>query len=219
MDASVARAVLGILLLLVQGVLIVPILVRVRRAQSSAGVSMVGELLWVVAGAGWAGYGFVSGSATLVVSGAIATLGGAALVTLLWPYASSGARRGAVVAASGAAVVFAVAAARGTGALAAALAVFGVVQFLPQLVRTLGTARRPGSGAAVSILGAGLRAGYTAGWALYAGAWFWWGIPVERIDAPLLAWGLAGAVTFSFQAVVAARERRARVEPPRRRAA
>lgn len=200
------RDVLGVSLLIVQTVLVVPLVLKVIRARSADGMSLASEAIWVVAGIGWALYGHGTGSVTLIASGTIAAVGSGALTALMWRYKTSTEKRAAVVlvviTATGLFTPHVVA---GVGGLSLALAAFGVVQFVPQIVDTLRGLRGTGQGLGVSVLGTSLRALYTFGWAFYAGAWVLWGIPVSQIDWPLVAWGLAGAVAFGLQAATAHR--------------
>lgn len=199
------RDVLGTVLLVVQASIIVPLIVELGRTRSAKGVSLVSEVAWVVAGVGWSIYGAMTGSTTLVISGALATLGS---VAVCWLVRGDVERReasrvllfGAMFAlAMVPAAVFA-----GAPGLSVFLSVFGLVQFLPQMltsIRSIGS--RDGYG--VPLIGTGLRAAYTLTWAVYAAAWGLWGIAFDDIDWPLAVWGATGFVAFSLQFVAGLR--------------
>lgn len=81
----------------------------------------------------------------------------------------------------------------GAGGLSVFLSVFGLVQFVPQIVTSVrAIAHRTGAG--IPMVSTGLRALYTATWAVYAGAWGLWGIAFSDVDWPLAVWGAAGFV-------------------------
>lgn len=199
------RDILGTVLLVVQASIIVPLIVELGRTRSAKGVSLVSEIAWVVAGVGWSIYGAMTGSTTLVISGALATLGS---VAVCWLVRGDVERReasrvllfGAMFAlAMVPATVFA-----GASGLSVFLSVFGLVQFLPQMltsIRSIGS--RDGYG--VPLVGTGLRAAYTLTWAVYAAAWGLWGIAFDDVDWPLAVWGATGFVAFSLQFVAGLR--------------
>ena len=162
-------------------------------------------MAWVIAGVGWSVYGGLTGSTILVISGALATAGSLAVLLLtgrdvpsaVWrKVAALGAVFAGVMALS--TVVF------GAVGLAVFLSVFGLVQFVPQIVTSL-RALRTRTGHGVPVVGTGLRAAYTATWAIYAGAWWLWGISFADIDWPLAVWGAAGFVAFGLQCVAGLR--------------
>lgn len=204
MSGEDVRAVFGIVLLVTQAALIAPLVVRAVRARSARGIALAGEAIWAVAGLGWAVFGWMTGSRTLIASGCLATLGSGALIVLCARYTPRRVRiRSAILAAVVAAGLIASTAAAGSAGLNVALSAFGVVQFIPQIVTAFSqlTHRRPST--ALSVTGTALRGVYTGGWAVWAGAWFVWGFPPGEIIWPLTAWGLAGVVAFAFQAAVA----------------
>lgn len=199
------RAVSGVVLLVVQIVLAVPLIVRVFRARSGLGISLTGEAIWMVAGVGWAIYGAVSGSAALIASGSIAAVTSSLMVVALWSLVPGQRRLALIVSAMTLLGFVAGVLLAGWPGLSVALSVFGVVQFIPQLRQSARALRQRTVTRGVSVVGASLRAAYAAGWAVYGGAWWLWGLTVDHIDWPLAVWGLAGAVTFALQALVAAR--------------
>lgn len=204
-----ARVVFALVLVGVQALLVVPILVRLSRAHSARGISLVGELIWVVAGIGWAVYGEATGSLALVVSGSLAAATSGIISAISWRLLPTQHRMAlllSVVTAAAFIVGFAIA---GEAGLTVTLSAFGVVQFLPQLRHSLQLANSAVPTEGVSVAGAVLRVVYSLGWAVYAGAWFLWGMSIEQIEWPLLAWGLAGAIAFAVQATVAIRSVRA----------
>lgn len=169
-------------------------------------MALSSEAIWVVAGVGWALYGHGTGSPTLIASGSIAALGSGLLVALMWRYKTRTDQRAALALVAATVVgIFAPHLLGGVVGLSIALAVFGVVQFIPQIVDTAATIRAGTPMHGVSVVGTAMRAGYTFGWAFYAGAWVLWGITASQIDWPLVAWGLTGAFAFGLQALAAHR--------------
>lgn len=195
------RAYIGLGLLVVQACIALALIVSLRRTRELAGISLVSETAWVVAGLGWLAYGAATSSAVLVASGALAALGSTAVLVCL--RGSIDAKRGRELAAAGAicsAIAIAATAIWGTGGLGVFLAVFGLMQFLPQLhVSVRHIAHR--TGASVPLAGAALRTIYTATWALYAGAWWLWDMQPHEMDWPLAVWGITGAIAFGLQFV------------------
>lgn len=199
------RALFGLVLIGVQASLAIPIIVTLLGSRRRWGISLPGELIWVAAGAGWALYGAMTGSVTLIISGSIAALTSGTISILVWSAVPSQ-RCTALLLGTGTAIIL------GASALFAAehglsisLAAVGVLQFGPQFAESLRAARSGASTPGVSVLGASLRSLYTFGWALYGGAWFLWGASMLRIEWALVAWGLAGTITFALQALVASR--------------
>ncbi len=202
MDAD-ARAIFGLLLLAVQVTLLAPLILRTKRVRSPEGISLPGEAIWVVAGAGWAIYGVGTSSPMVAASGTAAALGSAVLVLLLRRMLSRARVLLALMVTSVA--LLAGVALRGIEGLGLALAVVGVIQFLPQLAVSARLVTRPRPSAGVSAIASGLRALYTLGWAVYAGASFLWGADATATDWPLAIWGVAGAVTYTFQTIATVR--------------
>lgn len=208
------RELLGLVLLGVQTALILPLIVRMLRSRDGTGISLSSETMWSVAGLGWLAYGYGTGSSTLIASGAIASAGSTAMAVLLWPGKgriehTSGLR----VAAVAAAAIVGGTLAAGVAGLSLALSVLGAVQFIPQIVETLRTWRARAPTPGVSPVASSMRAAYTGGWAVWAGAWTLWGIGFDQIDWPLVAWGLAGAVAFGSQALVSVATARRHGDP------
>lgn len=195
------RAYIGLGLLVVQACIALALVVSLRRTREPAGISLLSETAWVVAGLGWLAYGVATSSVVLVASGTLAALSSAAVLVCLRD--SIDAKRRRELAAAGticAALAIAATAIWHTPGLGVFLAVFGLVQFLPQLhVSVRHILSR--TGASVPLAGAALRTIYTATWALYAGAWWLWDIQPHEMDWPLAVWGITGAVTFGLQFV------------------
>ena len=84
--------------------------------------------------------------------------------------------------------------------LATFLSLFGVIQFVPQMVTSMKSIAKQDA-VGVPIISTLLRAVYTLTWAIYAAAWFWWGIGFQEIDFPLAVWGMTGFTAFSLQAM------------------
>lgn len=193
------RVVLGVALLAVQAAIIVPLAVELRKTRSARGISVISETAWIIAGVGWSIYGYLTGSVTLIASGALATLGSLTVYSLIFNDVEKEERNRSFVLG----VVFCVfmlttTAAAGATGLAVFLSVFGLVQFLPQL-RTSIIDIKAKTGVGVPLAGTALRALYTLTWAVYAAAWFLWGISFGEIDWPLAVWGACGFVAFSLQ--------------------
>lgn len=201
------RDILGVCLLIVQASIIVPLVVELRRTRSAEGVSLLSEASWVVAGVGWSLYGALTGSVTLVISGALATTGSAAVWWLVrGAVPATDHRRVAGIGTAFAACMAASATLFGAAGLSLFLSVFGLVQFVPQMI-TSARAIAARTGAGIPIVGTGLRALYTATWAVYAAAWGLWGIAFDEVDWPLAVWGAAGFVAFGLQFVAGLRAR------------
>lgn len=200
-----ARAITGIALLVVQAVILLPLVIELRRTRSAEGISITSEMAWVIAGVGWSVYGGLTGSTILVISGALATAGsftvllltGKDVDTAVWGKVTA---LGAVFAAAMAlsAVLY------GAVGLAVFLSVFGLVQFVPQIIISV-KALHTRTGHGVPLVGTALRAVYTATWAVYAGAWWLWGMSFAEIDWPLAVWGATGFVAFLLQCVAGLR--------------
>lgn len=201
------RALFGLVLIGVQVMLAVPIIAALLGSKERRGISLPGELIWAAAGIGWAVYGAMTGSITLVVSGSIAAVTSGTISMLVWPAAPAQRPRALALGGATATLLAASTLLAGDHGLSASLAAIGVLQFGPQFAESWHALRSRALVAGVSVLGACLRSLYTFSWALYGGAWFLWGPGMSRIDWPLVGWGLAGAGTFALQALVAARSR------------
>lgn len=199
---------LGIVLLIVQAGLAIPMIIQLLRARDRSGISLTGEMIWIVAGAGWIAYGVATGAVAITISGALAMVTSSAITILIWRSAPGRHRTALTLSIVTAVFLSAGLVIAGLPGLSMTLAAFGLVQFVPQFVTSLSAVRSGASAEGVSVLGAAARAGYTLGWAFYAGAWFVWGQQMTRIDWPLVSWGIAGGVTFGLQAVAAARSHR-----------
>lgn len=193
------RETLGILLLLFQAVLILPLAIELLRTRSGKGVSLLGEMLWVIAGIGWITYGVLSNSVVLMISGSLAFLGSLIVSVLIWNKKPLREKKVSVISAFLTGIVFALSIVfGGLIGISLSLSIFGVVQFIPQAITSWNSLRNGGA-EGVPLLGSISRSLYTLTWAFYAGAWFVWGISVEKIDFPLLTWGLAGCIVFGMQ--------------------
>jgi len=194
------REIFGIILLLVQCAINLPLIVRIVRTKATGGISLTGETIWIAGGVGWLIYGIVTNSVTLMISGSLAALGCLIVASLFIKYGSKP-RIGralfwSLITFSSILVswhFFDVA------GLSVALSVFGVIQFLPQFTLSIRGIATKIDADGVSPVSSFLRSLYTLGWAVYAGLWFIWGITIDEIDWPLFVWGIAGFVTFGLQ--------------------
>lgn len=193
------REALGLVLLVTQLLMNVPVIVKLLRSRSGEGVSLSGEMIWVVGGLGWVWYGLFTDSRTLVLSGLLATIGSGVVSVLVLRYSRQSLLVPVALASATAVAIVSGALLGGVQGLSVAMAVFSVVQFLPQLIVTSRALRKGLPGDGVSLAGSSVRSIYTFGWALYAGAWFLWSIPFISIDWPLAVWGLCGALVFGLQ--------------------
>lgn len=195
-----ARVITGTALVIVQAIILIPLVIELRRTRSAKGVSLTSEVAWIIAGVGWSLYGALTHNLTLVISGALATAGSMIVCVLVrrdvdraeWE------RLRAPAALFSAAMVACVII--GVGWLSAFLSIFGMVQFVPQILASIqGIRTRSAHG--VPIAGTALRAVYTGTWAMYAGAWGLWGIAFSEVDWPLAVWGVAGFIAFVLQCI------------------
>lgn len=196
-----SRDLFGVLVLLIQISINIPVIVRLLRVKSGKGISLAGEVVWISGGVGWVIYGVATNSVTLMISGSLAVIGCAATSSLIFKYSRPPVTFALIMGVITMASILVGYLFFGVVGLSIAMAVFGVLQFFPQLFETIGLMVRREDVSGVSIPGSAFRATYTGCWALYAGAWFLWGIKSSEIDYPLLAWGLAGVVVFGLQAI------------------
>lgn len=77
------RAYIGASLLVVQACIALALIISLRRTRNTAGISLLSETAWVVAGLGWLAYGIATSSAVLVTSGTLAALGSGAVLVCL----------------------------------------------------------------------------------------------------------------------------------------
>lgn len=195
------RAVLGIALLIVQASIIIPLVIELKKTRSSSGVSIISETAWIIAGLGWSLYGYLTGSTTLIISGALATIGSAIVYSLVYKDVDAITKKRSLIVS----IIFTIIMLLSTmifhsAGLAVFLSLFGLVQFLPQIATSI-TSIKKKSGYGVPLIGTGLRALYTLTWAIYAGAWFLWGMSFGEIDYPLAVWGTTGFIAFLLQFV------------------
>ena len=207
------RLFLGLSLLVMQATLAVvyarELYAARRRDIGTKSVAVLSELMWIVAATGWVWYGVWSHSAVLVASGSIGVIGSATVAWLVFNTLSQHQRRRYVmITAVFALAMILSAAVWGLGGLGTFLAVFGLVQFLPQMHLSATQLLRGEIVHSVPLKGAALRALYTGLWAIYAVAWHLWGTDPVPIDWPLAVWGLAGYIAFSLQVCVGLSSRR-----------
>lgn len=193
------RDILGIILLLIQASIIVPLILELRTTRSSSGISILSETAWIIAGAGWSIYGYLTGSTTLIVSGALATVGSALVYYFVYEDIYTMTKQRSVIVS----VVFTIIMLLSTmifhaAGLAIFLSIFGLIQFIPQMITSLKSIKHE-DGHGIPLIGTGLRSLYTLTWAIYAGAWFIWEMSFNEIDYPLAVWGTTGFVAFSLQ--------------------
>lgn len=193
------QTVFGLILCGIQAALLLPLLTHARRHRSALGVSLPGEAAWAAAGLGWMAYGLLAQTPVLILSGALATAGSAGLCLLLRRDDSVPLRTWNISVLTGVGLLLALGAATmlwGLAGLSVVLAVFGVVQFLPQAITIITRWNKPNPG--VSVKAAALRGIYTLSWAGYAAGWAVFS--TADADWPLITWGVSGAVVFTVQA-------------------
>jgi hypothetical protein len=203
-----SRELFGLAMVALQAGLAIPLIARMVRSSDRGGTSLAGECIWVVAGVGWLVYSVGIGSVAILISSFLAVGTSLTLALLVWPSAPAQRRTAVILTALTAAFLGSGFALGGLDGLSLTLAIFGTVQFIPQMLESFGKLRARESTAGVSILGSASRMLYTLGWAFYAGAWFVWGDQMTRIDWPIVTWGITGTLAFGLQAYVAARGRR-----------
>ena len=201
------QMVLGLGLLAMQCWLALVVLREVWHRRSAASIAVLGELAWIVAGAGWVIYGIWAESYIVAVSGAVGVL----CCTVLCLLVRSDVTRSEWQRYAAVTTLFALSMAGsivigGVRGLSLFLAVFGFVQFIPQLRLSAGQLLRGVVVAGVPVRGAAFRAVYTGLWCVYAVAWGIWG--TATIDWPLVVWGATGSVAFTLQATVGIRSRK-----------
>lgn len=207
------RFLLGLGLLVMQATLAVVYFrelyaARSRSASSTANtstqsVAVLSELMWVVAATGWVWYGAWSGSTVLMASGSIGVMGSAAVAWLVFnDFDQHQRRRYLIITAVFAVAMVLSAVIWNLSGLGTFLAVFGLVQFLPQMHLSATQLLRGEVVHNVPIKGAALRSVYTGLWAIYAVAWHLWGSDLVPIDWPLAVWGVAGCIAFGLQVCV-----------------
>ena len=201
---------LGLGLLAMQCWLALVVLREVWRSRSAASIAVLGELAWIVAGTGWVIYGIWAESYIVAVSGAVGVLCCTVLCLLVRSDVTrSECQRYAAVTALFALSMSLAVVVGGVRGLSLFLAVFGFVQFIPQLCLSLTQLVHGDVVAGAPVYGAAFRAVYTGLWCVYAVAWGIWG--AATIDWPLAVWGATGSVAFALQAAVGIRSRRALV--------
>lgn len=132
------RDILGIILLLIQASIIIPLIIELRTTRSSSGISILSETAWIIAGTGWSLYGYLTGSTTLIVSGALATLGSALVYYFVYEDIDTMTKQRSVIVS----VVFTIIMLLSTmifhaAGLAIFLSIFGLIQFIPQMITSL----------------------------------------------------------------------------------
>lgn len=199
-----SREIFGLVLLLVQASINIPVVYRLLKSKSGKGISLAGEVVWIAGGVGWVIYGAATNSTTLIISGTLAVIGCLLTSTLIVKYSKPALRNALIMGAVTLLCIVGGYLVAGVVGLSLAMAVFGVLQFFPQFFETISLIRSRGDVSGVSVLGSTFRAIYTGGWAVYAGAWLLWGISGGNIDYPLMVWGIAGVIVFGLQATHAA---------------
>lgn len=197
----VAQQILGIILLIIQFSIIIPLVVELGKTRSSQGISLISEVAWVIAGLGWSIYGFLISNITLIISGALATTGSLIVILLIRKDLNSNVKRksslfGIFFFVS---MIITIVLYNSPG-LSIFLSAFGIIQFVPQVIVSFKSIFRKDAHG-VPIVSTSLRALYTFTWAFYAAAWFVWGISFKEINWPLAVWGLSGFIAFSLQAI------------------
>lgn len=203
--------VLGLALLGVQAALAVVVLREVRATRSAGGIAVLGELLWVIAGVGWAWYGVWTESVVLTLSGSLAAVCSTAVCVYVRRDVTRGEwQRYALFGAVSALVMVAAGAVFGVVGLSVFLAVFGLIQFLPQLRLSTTQLLRGDVVPGAPVQGPAFRSAYTGTWLIYAVAWGLAG--TATIDWPIAVWGASGCVAFALQALVGLRSKSAAQE-------
>lgn len=202
------QMVLGLRLLGVQIALAVVLLRELWRTRAGESVAVLGELFWMIAGIGWVWYGVWTGGTVVAISGALAAVCCISVCVLIRHGVShSQWRRYSALSTAFAIAMVVSAMAFGMQGLSVFLAVFGFVQFIPQLRLSLTQLINGAVVPGVPIVGVIIRASYTGLWCVYAVAWGL--LDTARIDWPLAVWGATGCVAFTLQAAVGLRSRRA----------
>lgn len=195
------RYILGIILLCIQMIIIIPLAIELRNTRSSDGISVISETAWIIAGAGWSLYGYLTGSITLIISGALATTGSLVVYALIFNDLKIKEKKKSLIFA----IIFTIMMLLSTLifkdlGLGIFLALFGIIQFIPQIITSIKSIiNKDGQG--VPLVGTALRSLYTLTWFIYAGAWFVWGISFKDIDIPLAVWGACGFLAFGLQLI------------------
>lgn len=203
LSPAAARELLALALLFTQAVIAVPLIIRAARTRDADGASIAGEAIWVAGGLGWAVYGAGAGQPSVLASGVLAMLTSGTMAALLWRSAPEQHRTAVHLTALTVACLAIGFWAGGAAGLSIMLGMFSVVQFLPQLTRSVRYLRDGVPARGVSAPGAYMRALYTGGWAVYAGAWFLWDVGIDGVLWPLLIWGCVGVATFALQGLSA----------------
>jgi uncharacterized protein with PQ loop repeat len=196
-----SRELFGLVLLCVQVGINLPVIIKLIKAKTGEGLSISGEIIWIAGGIGWVIYGILTNSLTLIISGSLAAIACLIISGLLFKYSRPNMLLPMLLGGFTLVSIIVSTWLMGVTGLSVVLSIFGVVQFMPQLLLTISNIRTKTIPFGVSTMGSAFRAVYTGGWAIYAGAWVLWSITVEQIDWPLLFWGIAGVITFGLQAL------------------
>jgi len=189
---------LGLVLLVLQFVNAIPLLSRIHatRREPNSGVSILTEAVWGGASTGWLLYSIIVGNAMLAIS---SILGMSVSLLLVLMFVTRDFKK--ILVPLGAYLVtvtslFVVQWMFGVIWLGVALAVFGVVQFAPQLILSVKLLISGTYAHTASSMSALIRFIYCLGWAVYATLPHFYD---SLVDYPLLVWGVFGAVTYGAQ--------------------
>ena len=155
------RYILGIILLCIQMIIIIPLAIELRNTRSSDGISVISETAWIIAGAGWSLYGYLTGSITLIISGALATTGSLVVYALIFNDLKIKEKKKSLIFA----IIFIIMMLLSTLifkdlGLGIFLALFGIIQFIPQIITSIKSIiNKDGQG--VPLVGTALRSLYT----------------------------------------------------------
>lgn len=195
------QQILGIILLIIQFSIIIPLIIELKKTRSSKGISSISEVSWIIAGLGWSIYGFLIDSITLIISGALATTGSLIVMLLIRKDLDNNIKRKSFLFGMFFLVFMIITIVLfNSSGLSIFLSAFGIIQFVPQIIVSFKSIFRKDAHG-VPIISTSLRALYTFTWAFYAAAWFIWGISFQEINWPLAVWGLTGFIAFSIQSI------------------
>ncbi len=195
------QQILGIILLIIQFSIIIPLIIELKKTRSSKGISSISEVSWIIAGLGWSIYGFLIDSTTLIISGSLATTGSLIVMVLIIKDLDNNIKRKSFLFGMFFLVFMVITIVLfNSSGLSIFLSAFGIIQFVPQIIVSFKSIFRKDAHG-VPIISTSLRALYTFTWAFYAAAWFVWGISFQEINWPLAVWGLTGFIAFSIQSI------------------
>ena len=132
-----ARVITGTALVIVQAIILIPLVIELRRTRSAKGVSLTSEVAWIIAGVGWSLYGALTQNLTLVISGALATAGSTIVCVLVRRDVDRAEWKRLRVPAAAFTAAMIACGIIGVGWLSAFLSIFGMVQFVPQILASI----------------------------------------------------------------------------------